>query len=272
LTSVYIYLLSIIISYTNLDILSVEIYEDMKKRISLLSIVFLALSLMAFSYLNKKNSTPDVDLLYKVESRFTTTVTQEQLANAISIVDILPVKETSSIVSYQDVSLSIVDDNAKHTHETPGDNDLLTHAQKILLSSVENTDNIHIKADIKRDLFAFDPLRVDLLTYFISVIPAVEARYEGGEEELIAYLRKSTKEEASIIRREKLQPGKVSFIITPTGAIEDVRLTSTCGYSNVDKTLEAAITNMPAKWTPAQNAQGESVAQKFTFFFGLMGC
>jgi len=82
----------------------------------------------------------------------------------------------------------------------------------------------------------------------------------------------NSKEKTAIIKRDKLQPGRVSFTVTKDGAIKNVKLTSTSGYTSVDKTLVELITKMPKKWKPATNSKGDKVDQELVFFFGVAGC
>ena len=108
--------------------------------------------------------------------------------------------------------------------------------------------------------------------YYLTVIPEKEAAYASGHDALIAYLKENSKDKTAIIKEDKLQPGKVNFTITKNGTIANVKLTSTSGYTSVDKALIELITYMPEKWDPATNSKREKVDQELVFFFGLAGC
>jgi TonB family protein len=64
----------------------------------------------------------------------------------------------------------------------------------------------------------------------------------------------------------------VSFTVTRDGTVDDVKLTSSCGYEMIDEGLVEQIRTMPQRWTPATNSKGENVDQVLVFFFGMQGC
>ena len=238
----------------------------MKKSILIFCTVLTTFSFMAFGYVNW-NKQADLDLYYNVDSRFLTTITKENLHKAKSIIDILPEKATNSIVSYQSVQVDIIDKASE-----PGDGDVLNAAQLKLLQSADYSTNIYIRSDYKTKNADSGELEDSYLTYYITIIPEKEAEFTSGHDALIEYLKENSKEKTAIIKKDKLQPGKVSFTVTKEGIIENVKLTATSGYPSVDKELVKIITNMPEKWNPATDPKGEKVDQKFIFFFGLQGC
>ena len=244
------------------------------------------------TYFNPLANQADVDLFYNVAPRFMTTVTKKDLHNARSILDILPKKATETVVSFQKSTVSILNtDNdmpfveiVSYKNSTSsslndgekmievGVNAILNPAQVKLLQSADYSTNIRVTSICKRkDLFSGD-LYIDEIVYYITVVPSKEAQFEGGKEALIKYLKENSASKTAVVEKEYLSPGKVSFTVTKEGTIANVKLTSTSGYSSVDKSLMELISNMPEKWTPATNSKGEKVDQKLVFFFGLEGC
>lgn len=264
----------------------------MKKSIIILSTFLATISISVFGFVNWNSPVADheetkanhpamfdygslttvlnvPDLVYKVDSRFIWTISKDKLDKAISIVDILPEKATKGRSAFKNVTVSLLQEDEEITQF--GGSGLLTADQIKLLQATDYSSNIFIRADYKIDEVATRGTDY-YLTYYISVLPEQEAQYEAGEDALIDYLRDNSRAQASIIQKDQLKPGQVSFRISPTGTVEDIELTSTSGYPSVDDTLLELIGNMPHKWHPARNAQGEAVEQTLVFFFGLEGC
>ncbi len=210
------------------------------------------------------------DLVYKVESRFLTTISKENLLKAKTIVDILPKKATESATSFHDVEVAILGEG--QNKKKFGENEVLNMDQTKLLQSVDYSSNIFVKADYKLKNTNMGCSANRYLTYYISITPENEAEYIGGQDALIDYLREKSKEEVALIKKEKLRPGRVNFTVTKEGTLANVRLDSTCGYPSVDEALIGLVTDMSGKWNPASNSKGEKVDQELVFFFGLEGC
>lgn len=211
----------------------------------------------------------NLDLIYKVESRFMTRITKEKLHNAKSIIDILPKKATQFMETYENVRVSILGNDGEITEI--GVSEILNEAQLKLLQSADYSTNFHINADCKQKT-EFGKLYDYDLVYYMTVVPEKEAEFTGGQDALIQYLKTNTQETTTVITKDKLQPGKVNFTVTKDGKITNVKLDSTSGFPSVDEKLIETIENMPKKWTPATNAKGENVDQELVFFFGLEGC
>lgn len=267
----------------------------MKKNTLIFSLLLTSLSLTAFAYLNWNHTMVDaeksscnqsavfhsnfvslpgqqgeLDLVYKVDNRFIATITRENLLQAKSIVDILPQQATHLREAYRNVRVSLIEPGPTITEL--GDTEKLSPAQIQLLQSTDYTSNIRITALCKNKNAVMGDLKEDSLAYHLSIIPEKEAAFVNGYEALVDYLKENSKEKTAIIKRDKLQAGKVNFTVTKEGRIANVKLTSTSGYPAVDKTLLDLISNMPGKWNPARNAKGQKVDQELVFFFGLEGC
>ena len=212
----------------------------------------------------------ELDLVYKIGHRFATAVTKEQVHNAKSIVEILPERATKRVKSYQKSEVAIV--KRDHNIAELGTSDLLNEAQLNLIQKTDYSTNFFVSAICKRKDAYTGKLRRDSIVYWMTIIPEQQANYFGGNEVLINYLRKNSEEMTSIIREDKLQPGRVNFTVTKDGNVANVWLDSTCGYPKIDAYLVDLINGMPAKWQPATNAAGEKADQELVFFFGQEGC
>ncbi|MDF1695295.1 MAG: hypothetical protein P1U56_05660 [Saprospiraceae bacterium] len=256
--------------------------SDMKKYIIFICTIF-AFYLLAFTYTkntaSKKSATithcnahpaNPIDLVYKVDSRFTNRITKEKLHQAKTIIDILPEKATHSRSNYHNVEISVLNGNCNSS--ISGKDENLNEKQIDLLSKLDYSSNILVKSNfLKNTITPFD-MSDNYLTYYMTIMPEHQASYGGGRESLITYLREHTKDATSIISKSRLQPGKVSFVVTKNGSVENVQLNSTSGYPSVDEVLLATVTQIPGEWKPATNSNGEAVDQELIFFFGLEGC
>jgi hypothetical protein len=222
---------------------------------------------LELDFMNALGGSLDIDLLYKVESRYMSTVTKEALNNAKSIVDILPEKATQSITEYFTSEVSILEGDWKTDRNATGNSEVLNNAQYQLLQTADYSTNIYIRSDYKNEYTGSN-----YLTYFMTVVPENQAKYIGGDDALIEYLKENSKKETAIIRQDQLKPGRVNFTVTKDGVLENVNLDSTSGYPTVDKVLVEMISNTQGKWHPASNSKGEKVDQTLVFFFGLQGC
>ena len=110
------------------------------------------------------------------------------------------------------------------------------------------------------------------MSYFITVVPEKQAEYIGGQNLLIDYLRANSNPHTTGIEQKNLKPGQYTFTVNKEGSISKARLGTSSGYPEVDNILLDLIRNMPGKWIPATNSQGERVEQEYVFFFGVDGC
>ena len=267
----------------------------MKKSILVAGTVVIALSLMAFSYLNRTKAVVEpaetladpaplfeydlakivgpvknADLVYKVGSRYIHTISKANLHSAKSITDIFPKKDFEAKGYYRKATISIFKNGVKTTEV--GEDASLTEAQIKLLQSTDYAQNIQVSALYQYEQTEGRNRSYDVVMYFVSITPEREAEYAEGYDALIHYLRENSKKETAVIQNGHLKPGQFNFTVTKDGTIEQVQLKSTSGYETVDDALIDLIKEMPGKWKPAIDANGNEIDQELTFFFGLDGC
>ena len=242
---------------------------DMKKSILVVLTAVGTLALAAFSFLNKEDTT-DLDLVYKVDSRHTATISKNDLHNATSVLDIVPKIATDWWkVEFQKVSVTVIGKDGEETR-FEGNSKTLNAAQVMLLQSTDYSTNFYINASSMKGHPSTGE-RIDYAYYF-TIIPENEAEYIGGHDKLINYLKEGTKDKTVSINQDQLKPGQVSFTVTKDGTVKNIKLLNTSGYPTIDEALLELISNMPEKWQPATNLKGESVEQELIFFFGEEGC
>jgi hypothetical protein len=211
------------------------------------------------------------ELIYKVDSRFATTITKEKLAQARSIIDIVPKQATEGIESYQHVKVALLQQPDQEIIEM-GEGDALNLAQQKLLQAADYSTDFYIIAQNQRRNEETRALESDRLVYYLTVVPEAEASYSDGHEALISYLKGALTAKGLSMPSEKLEPGRAIFTISRKGSLQHARLGSSCGYPEVDSALLEALSNLPGTWQAATNARGEAVPQDFVFFFGIEGC
>lgn len=209
------------------------------------------------------------NFMYDVGSRYWATISKQDLYNAKSVLDIVPeVAEAWWTVKFETVKIAVLQ-GPFEISET-GSEKTLNSAQKELLQSVDYGSNFYIKA-LDTEIHP-ETGEIEYYTYYISVIPEKEAKYEGGQDDLINYIRTSTSEHLSIVEDEKLKGGRMHFTVTKNGNISNTKLDSSCGYSEIDETMIELMNNLPGKWEPATNSNGEEIDQDLVFTFGMVGC
>ena len=212
----------------------------------------------------------DIDLLYKVDSRFIYRITKKELHQAKSIFDIFPPHEKRKIDYYKNVRVAILGDNEEIYEE--GITESFNQKQLDLLHSMDYSTNFYVKAVFQHQNFLAGQVYEDYIVYYTTLIPETKAEYQDGDKSLTNFLKSTTKETASVITKDKLQAGKVNFTINKNGSLENIYLSSTSGYPEVDQKLVEAVSAIPGKWNPAKNEKGEAVNQELVFYFGLEGC
>lgn len=267
----------------------------MKKSILFTCIVLASFSFTVFGYMNWGTGTTDFveqsynnthnpenvfvnlfnkqvkpDFHYAVDSRFINTVTKENLQKAKSIHDIFSKGETKGIEAFRDVNIIILPRDAEKFAK--GDGNELNSAQLSLLQTTDYATDICIEAFSKQKNLETGEIEEQYFVYYMSVVPEKKAEFKDGQLALLNYLKEHSQKETASLTKDKLEPGKVRFIVTKEGEIEHVSLEATSGYKKVDNKMLALIRSLPGEWEAATNSKGKKVDQKLVFSFGIVGC
>jgi hypothetical protein len=213
------------------------------------------------------NTTPP-DLTYMVRGYsnrgFHKPITRQKLTSALSISDLIENYPESWIKDYNSVVISGIGQH--ENSEATGSNATLTEQQKEVLKTASE---IHIEVHYKKKNYNDKVQNRQMNTSFI-VIPEVQAQFEGGYDKMIAYLKENSK--SKINNKNLLAPQPtIYFVVNTEGKVEQTEITQTSGDTEIDKMLMQLLTKMPL-WTPAKNANGTPVAQKFALDIGFSGC
>lgn len=219
-----------------------------------------------------KSSADKFEFAYNVGTRFIANITKENLQKAKVVSDIIPVRNKETVQSYHNIELNTFEEGRNHEIKTTGESEFLNAEQKHLLQSMDYTSDFYITGSVKRRNGTNDALLTDTLVLYLSVVPENPATYSEGINGLVAYLKEYSKQDIGIALKEQVKAGKISFIVTKTGGLGEVKLTSTSGYQSIDDKMISLIKHMPGSWEAASNEAGQNVNQELVFSFGLIGC
>jgi hypothetical protein len=150
-----------------------------------------------------------------------------------------------------------------------GTNEQLTEAQIKLIKSLDYFNHFTIRTEFQEKDKETGKLKDRFFGPHITITPDKQAVYIDGKESLINYLKDNSKENMNVIKGDKLGAIKVSFIITKEGTISNVKHDAmTTGYPSLDEKFIELIKNIPGKWSPAENSEGEKMDYEFVFTFG----
>jgi hypothetical protein len=102
----------------------------------------------------------------------------------------------------------------------------------------------------------------------IYVRPETEAEYPDGMIGLQDYLRENSEDEVNKLDSEIGFLAIVYFTINEEGKAEDIEVSESSAYKEIDDVLRNVILNMP-QWKAATDLNGNNVKQKFEFVFGF---
>jgi len=212
-----------------------------------------------------------VDFEYRITSRFVYSKDKHELAAATSVTDLIELLKMHQVQNFWNIGISQFNEDGQEVFKAKGEDDILTEAQKKLLTSLDYTSDIFINGDYMRK-YQNGVFSEDTLVYHLSISPTTWATYSDGEEAMISYLKENTANEVAAVRPKKLKSGMIQFVISKEGTIGQVGILSTSGYAKIDSKFVKLIEQMPAQWEPAKNELGENVEQKMVFYYGMKGC
>lgn len=271
----------------------------MKKSILIISTAIIVICISAFSYKNssKAEAIPEktvtcnsavrnfdfvkiarvptvVDFFYDVAPRYNRTFTKTEMAKVRSAYEFenLDAKNPKHIFSYSSVAVLIIDDSYEPIQEVAGETAEFNEEQLELLRSLPYSADVLIKTEYLIKNNDTGEIEESYTTPHITIVPETEAKYMGGNDAFLDYLKKNSIRDVSMVQKEKLQPGKIRFTIARDGVITSATLISACGYPSIDKSMLKLISKTPGKWEAAKDAEGINVEQQLVFSYGIVGC
>ena len=210
------------------------------------------------------------DFALELSGLNTRSITKSELQLVNTIKDLEPGFPDSWIQSFESVQVSV--QNGKHSESADGLNSTLNDDQKMLLNKVSTGDEIQfqVRYEVENSINRENSKRE--LQYSFTVVPATQALFPGGYEELREYIRKNAIGIAANPPNAETQLTTIQFTITTEGYVDNVRIKQSSQDEKVDDTILQSIRHMP-QWTPALDEDGNKVAQHFTLNVGAaLGC
>ncbi len=220
-----------------------------------------------------ENSGPRLNdaFFYSIGPRFGG-IKRSQLQKSFQLSDFLDPDFTHQVQSYERIELRAIDQAGKYDDAVLiSENGVLSAAQWDYLKNLDYGSNFTLKIDCYETQPQGDYV-FNSFTPHLTVIPETMARYRDGNERLLEWIREQNYPNVAGLFREDLRPAKFYLSIDASGKLVDIELDKGCGYPQIDLKLIALLKEKANEWLPARNDEGEAVAQKLVFFFGLPGC
>ena len=303
-TSFYIYSLRIRRFYVNLPTLTKSRYI-MQRTILTYSALFAILSYFTLGFAITSNAQVDMEASRAISSvpmqepleedepqenldymvgTWSSPVTKEEVKQITSIMDFWSEQDKANykhdafseiwvvnLENYHDWTLDVGE--IKPENKATGPTEEFTKEQLALVANADYSDHLRFSARFNSTKNETGEVKeYVLVSQSVSVVPDVQAAYNGGIDALVSYLKEASKDQVKHVKRDKVGRCRIFFTVTNKGFIADVKMVETSNYSGVDKALIKIVKNIPQKWTPAQTKKGEKVDQEFVFTFGTAGC
>ncbi|MDF1697935.1 MAG: TonB family protein [Saprospiraceae bacterium] len=148
-----------------------------------------------------------------------------------------------------------------------------TKEQLAIIENAEYSDHLRFSARFNSVRLSTGKVKENvLISQSMSLVPDVQAAYQGGFDALVDHLKVSSKEKVKHVQRDKVGICRVFFTVSKLGTITNVNMVESSNYPDVDEAMIKIVKEIPLKWTPAQDGNGAQVDQEFVFTFGVAGC
>ncbi len=260
----------------------------MKKSIVVASISIITVSLLAFnppkheteiagcSLVYNGTDLPMVfkikapDLYYGVHSRFEA-ITKAELANAESASAFINEDYIGRVTNYESIEVVIIENNQRTNKRLSNNFSDLSKEQKTMLRNLDYSHHFLVRINFEeRDTETGEVMYARAEPHY-TVVPDKQAVYEFGISALVDYIRESNEENTLQVEEDQLQAAMLYFTISRTGVLTNIYLDHTTGYQKIDEGLIKIINNLPGKWAPAENSEGEKIEQELVLTFGPRG-
>ncbi len=215
-------------------------------------------SMLSFTQYN----TEPEKLLFRVVAGQGTLVTPQQLQTIRSVTDLMPDFPENWIDTYQNVAL----ENAGG-EKVRGTDIRFNQQQKQLLQEapVNSTFKLHVAYTKERDA------DIHTMEVLFCVVPEQQAQFGENYQDLMNYLDQAGIQDFSPSKHPEAQGLMVDFTVSATGAVGDIQFSKALNDNASEEKLRSILANMPT-WSPAKNAEGVPVAQKFSMQLGMWRC
>ncbi|MDZ4708820.1 MAG: energy transducer TonB [Saprospiraceae bacterium] len=208
------------------------------------------------------------ELRFEVRPTYSRPVNKYKLNEATTLVDINPGYPTAWVTDYVSTELTVTS-NGKVIKAT-GINATLSTDQKNILVLADLGTDIVVDVNYQSKNSITGLKKPDQMHFSMSLIPEIEAEYQGGTQLMTQYLKENAIGKISELDAKKFEGTVIKFTVNEEGEIANARISAASEDEHIDLLLLDAISNMP-KWRPAANSNGTKVKQDFVFSVGLPG-
>jgi hypothetical protein len=204
-----------------------------------------------------------------------TLIQQEKLFEAKTLKEMIPDYPNYYTTTIDYTSLKITTTVNGSNITCVGESDTLSEEQKKCLRIADPGTAIEIQAFFKYKDSTNDALgtggRIKGMRFSLCIVPAIEAEFPGGRQNLFTYLSEIKDAKNSTDHSSPLseQYFRLRFTINEQGQVERIVLLQGSSDSKIANILEK-LKNMP-RWTAARNSEGQAVPETFTLVNGP-GC
>ncbi|MGV6832546.1 MAG: hypothetical protein ACWA5P_13415 [bacterium] len=266
----------------------------MQKRSILIICSLVAVSLFAYSFISTPEiaTAPEVDLealaqeayvptaieasvdkqfIYDIGPRFAP-ITKQELAAATSARDFLDAESLARLASFEELSIIIIENDVQTAKRLSNNSIQLSAAQKTMLNQMPYATNFCISAKFLERNALSNNLEHQHWRPHLTLVPAVQAQYSEGLDQLKSYLEKGIYNSTIAVDKDSFKPAKLSFTVTKNGSVSELHLDHTSGYSEIDEALKKLLLAAPGTWKAAKDENGNAVDQNLVISFGMQGC
>ena len=234
--------------------------KNITKKLIVLFII--AVSFPNFGWAQEKMAcdfTYDVNIVYPPLS-----MSKAKLDRAKTLADLNRIYKKSWVREFISVEISAMINGELTTVESK--NDVLTQGQKDMMSKADLGKEISVVVKyIPENTLPNNEVKV--IDFEFTIDPDNEAKYSGGHQQLLNYIKENAIDKVSFGVFKRYQLAGYTFTIDEQGDVINPRVFWSSEDEKIDQLLIEAICNMP-KWKPAEYSAGLKVKQDFVVMLG----
>ena len=179
-----------------------------------------------------------------------------------------PKENYDNILEYLSFDLTAACDGKEHRASNQGKTLSKEQREIIAKADVGTEIRIWMRFKFKENGASVNSDKFEEGYYAVTIVPAMEAKYPGGNGEFSAYMTEHIyAKHADKKTLQQLSQAMVSFVVDENGLISKTRLVRKTNDEKINQLIISSIANMP-NWKPAQNSKGEKIKQTFSIPFG----
>ncbi|MFT5858008.1 MAG: hypothetical protein ACI865_000092 [Flavobacteriaceae bacterium] len=206
------------------------------------------------------------NIVYQIGPRHSP-IKKSEIDQATDLSTFFTPSELQEINSLNFTEIIIVKNESQSNEREVGYSNKLTKAQLKLLQSYGYSTGFSIRADFEGINKETGEMESRWFNPHLTIVPETQAEYSEGADELASHFKENTWNVRKNVAAGNFRPAFVSFTVTTSGDIKDVKLHGS-NFPAIDAKMIELIHATTGKWVPARNAKGEKVEQEIVVAFG----